>query len=193
MELKDRIVRLDALLNEHPKIVLEAKIAPLAAKLVKEIDALLEKSEASVHKNTAEYSDLISLLSNKETKALITVKWLNDHAANGKRWAKIGKKEIEEFILDAVKARLAGALIKEIKETPRRQMEKELDAIAHSDDAEVRVKLKAMKPTLLLQFCELNDIPVVRKATGAFDKIKTQSNILKKIEEVREYTKLVKV
>src|SRR5262249_12486500 len=109
-----------------------------------------------------------------------------------KKFSKIVKKDIEEFALEIVKAGSAKELIREIKDTPRRQMENELNELVLSGDKQVTAKLKAMKPARLEQFCVLNGIDVVRKAKGGLDKDKTQPNILKRIDELREYIKLSK-
>lgn len=193
MDLKNTVARLETLLSKHPTIVTEAMLAPLAAKLSKEIDAFLNKSEAAIYKNSAEYAELISLFNQKSLKDLLTVKWFNDHALNGVKFSKIGKKEKEEIALDAVKTKRAGEMIRDIKDTPRRRMEEELTAMALASDAEVAVKIKAMKPADLERFCALNEIPITKKSTGALDKTKTQPNILIKIQELREISKLVKV
>jgi hypothetical protein len=193
MDLKSKVERLEALLNEHPKIMTDAKLTPPAAKLEKEIDGFLAKSEAEIYKNSAEYAELASLFNQKQLKDFFTVKWFNDNALNGDKFTKLGKKEKEEFAIKAVKAGRAGELINQIKDTPRHQMEKELNAMVLAGDAEVAAKIKAMKPPELERFCTLNEIPIVKKSTGALDKNKTQPNILIKIQELREYTKLIKV
>jgi len=193
MELKDRLARLVALLDKHPEIEREAKLVPLAAKLSKAIVDFLAKAEASVYGNSAEYPELIGLITNKELNTVVTLDWLNTRAPAGKKLAKATKKEKEQFAIEMVKTGRAGELIREIKDTPRRQMENEMSAMVLSDDAAVAAKIKAMKPAQMRQLCEHYGIPVVNNAKGAVDKKKTQPNLLKKLNEFREHAKLTKL
>ena len=198
MELKEKITRLNGLLDKHPKLESEPSLITLTAKLEKAIDAFLVKSDAflaeseeEAYRNTAEYSELIALLTNASHKSLVTPEWLNGQAHSlGKKFAKAGKKEKEEFALTLVKAGAALTLIREMKDTPRRRMEDELNRLALATDNEISSTLKAMKTAHLQEFCEFNDIAVVKNAKGALDKKKTQPAILQKLSELREYTKL---
>jgi|SRR5215813_3616599 len=198
MELKDKITRLTALLEKHPKIESEGGMTTLTTKLEKAIDAfltksddLLAKSEAASYRNTAEYSELIALLTNVSHKSLVTPEWLNDHANGlGKKFAKAGKKEKEEFAVTMVNSGGALALIKEMKDSPRRRMEDELNRLALATDNEISARLKAMKPAQIQEFCEFNGIAIVKNAKGTLDRKKTQPAILEKLSELREYTKL---
>ena len=116
---------------------------------------------------------------------------MNDHARGlGKKFAKAGKKEREEFALTMVKAGAASTLIKEMKDSPRRRMEDELNHLALATDNEISARLKAMKPAQLQAFCEFNGIAIVKNAKGALDRKKTRPAILQKLSELREYTKL---
>jgi len=198
MELKEKITRLAALLDKHPKIDSDGGLTTLATKLEKSIDAFLDKSDAflakseeEAYRNTTEYSELIALLTNASHKSLVTPEWLNGQARSlGKKFAKAGKKEKEEFALTLVKAGSASTLIREMKDTPRRRMEDELNRLALATDSEISTRLNAMKPAELLEFCELNGIAIVKNAKGALDRKKTQPAIFQKLGELREYAKL---
>jgi hypothetical protein len=198
MELKDKIARLAALIDKKPKIESEPGLSTLVKTLEKAIDTFLSKSEAFIaksetaaYRNTAEYPELIALLMDTQYKSLVTPDWLNDHARSlVKKFAKAGKKEKEEFTLIMVKSGAALALIKEMKDSPRRRMEDELNRLALATDNEISARLKAMKPAQIQEFCEFNGIAIARNAKGSIDKKKTQPYILQKLSELREYTKL---
>ena len=131
------------------------------------------------------------MLTQKQNKSLVTPDWLNNYDV-GKKFTKVGKKEKEEFALMAVKAGIAADLIKEMKDSPRRKMEDELNSMALANDDEVAAKLKAMKPAQFQALCEFNNIPIARNAKNAVDKTKTRPYILQKLSELREYAKLTR-
>lgn len=194
MELTEKLNSLAALLSEHPKIHQQSDTRLLFAKFDKAVDELLAKLEQAIYRNTAEYAELLALVSGAQYKALVTVDWLNANAASvKKKYAKTGKKEKEDFVLTMVKAGKARAIIKELKETPRRQMQDELNDMALGTDEKAIARIKAMKAKQLEQFCEFNDIPVGKTAKGALDKKQVQAAILQKIGALREYAQLTKV
>jgi len=186
------------MLDKLPKIEREPGLITLTTKIEKAIDAFLVKSDAflakseeEAYRNTAEYSELIALLTNAPHKSLVTPEWLNGHARGlAKKFAKAGKKEKEEFALTMVKGGVASTLIREMKDTPRRRMEDELNRLALATDNEISERLDAMKASQLQEFCEFNGIAIVKNAKGSINKKKTQPHILQKLSELREYTKL---
>lgn len=193
MELKSQLEKLAALLEKHPRVEKEAGLATLAKKLSVALDDCLSKFEIAVTRNTAEYSDLIALLTKAENKSLVTPDWMSKRSPNRRAYAKSGKKEKEEFSLEVVKAGHSDRIIRELKDTPGRQMEDALNEMVLLHDEEVAARFKSMKASYLNKFYECNGIPIGKTAKGAVDKKKTLSNLLSRIEELREYTKLTKV
>ncbi|MBO0797409.1 MAG: hypothetical protein J2P31_01180, partial [Blastocatellia bacterium] len=122
---------------------------------------------------------------------LVTAKWMSEQVpAEGKKFVKNGKKEKEEFVLIMVKTGCAAKLIKEIKDSPMRRMQDELNRLALATDSEASATIKMMRPKQLEEFCRYNDIPIIRTTRGTIDKNKTQPNILQKLAGRREYVKL---
>ena len=191
MSLREKVADVAALLDERPSLERLAALAAAVNKLGKALDDFLAKSVPEMHKNTAEYAELSALLSQQEYKSVVTLDWLNRHAAPcGKKYAKVGKREKEDFAVTMVGAGLAPAVLQELKESPRRKMQDLLYALARQRGDEAAAEIKAMKPKQLEEFCRHNDIPVERSARGGVDKKRTLPHITAKLDDLREYLKL---
>ncbi len=191
MSLKESVEQLSALLDERPALERRSSLAAAVTKLRKALDDFLVKAEPEIYKDTREYAELSALLAHPEHKETVTLEWLNRHATKtGRKISKATKKEKEAFAVAMVKTGHAPALVRELKESPKRRMQDALYTLARLKDEKAADEFKAMKPKQAEAFCQHNEIPVARSAKGTLDKKKTLPHVLEKLSELREYLKL---
>ncbi|HXG67294.1 MAG TPA: hypothetical protein VNO70_19480 [Blastocatellia bacterium] len=191
MSLKEKIDGAASILGAYPSVETAPELKTVLTKLNRALDDFLTKSVSVVYKNTAEYAELWALMALPENRKTVTLAWLNERGEPvGRRFAKSGKKEKEEFAVMMVRSGRAAAVIRELKESPIQKIQDEFNSMIDLPEEEVALRVKAMKPKDLEQFCNVNNVAIARTAKSGVDKKKTLPHIMRKLEEAREYLKL---